>query len=317
MSKKDYPHGRIIGGTLLLIDGTSESGAAGLAMDNSAPSAHAAALPEHPLITIEGGRKWTGFELGALWAYRELFYFLAWRDVKVRYKQTLLGAAWAILQPFTTMVVFTLLFGRLAHVPSDGAPYAIFSYAGLLPWNFFSSAIGNSGNSLVGNSNLITKVYFPRLVIPGAAVGAALVDFVIASAILFAMMPWYGVPFTAHLLMFPVLVLMTTMAAAGVGMWMSALNVKYRDVRYALPFLIQIWMYVTPIIYPLNFVPARWRWLPRLNPLSGVIEGFRDAVFGRPFDWGQLAFSAAMILAIFAYAAYAFRRMEREFADVV
>ena len=300
----------------MLIDTASEGVAAGLAPDNSAPSAHAG-LPERPLIVIEGGRKWTGFELGALWAYRELFYFLAWRDVKVRYKQTLLGAAWAILQPLTTMIVFTILFGGLAHVPSDGEPYAIFSYAGLLPWNFFSSAIGNSGNSLVGNANLITKVYFPRLVIPGAAVGAALVDFIIASAILFAMMPWYGVPFTAHLLMFPALVLMTTLAAAGVGMWMSALNVKYRDVRYALPFLIQIWMYVTPIIYPLNFIPARWRWLMRLNPLSGVIEGYRDAIFGRAFDWSQLALSAATILAMLAYAAYAFRRMEREFADVI
>jgi lipopolysaccharide transport system permease protein len=302
----------------LLIDSASESVAAGLAPENPAPaSARAAGLPERPLIVIEGGGKWTGFDLGSLWVYRELFYFLAWRDVKVRYKQTLLGAAWAILQPFMTMVVFTLLFGKLAHVPSDGEPYAIFSYAGLLPWNFFSSAIGNSGNSLVGNSNLITKVYFPRLVIPGAAVGAALVDFTIASAILFAMMPWYGVPFTAHLLMFPVLALMTTLAAAGVGMWMSALNVKYRDVRYALPFLIQIWMYVTPVIYPLNFIPARWRWALRLNPLSGIIEGFRDAIFGRPFDWAQLALSAATILATLAYAAYAFRRMEREFADVI
>jgi lipopolysaccharide transport system permease protein len=300
----------------LLIDAAQESVAAGLASNDSAPSPHAA-LPERPLIVIEGGRQWNGFELDALWAYRELFYFLAWRDVKVRYKQTLLGAAWAILQPVTTMIVFTILFGGLAHVPSDGEPYAIFSYAGLLPWNFFSSAISNSGNSLVGNSNLITKVYFPRLVIPGAAVGAALVDFVIAAAILFAMMPWYGVPFTAHLLMFPALALMTTLAAAGVGMWMSALNVKYRDVRYALPFLIQIWMYVTPIIYPLNFVPMRWRWLLQLNPLSGVIEGYRDAIFGRPFDWSQLALSAAMILAMLAYSAYAFRRMEREFADVI
>ncbi|HJU27558.1 MAG TPA: ABC transporter permease [Candidatus Binataceae bacterium] len=297
----------------MLVDGLSEAAAA--TSENSASAR--IVLPERPLITIQGNSGWAGFELKELWAYRELLYFLAWRDVKVRYKQSALGAAWAILQPATTMIIFTVLFGGLAHVPSDGAPYAIFSYAGLLPWNFFSTAVGNSGNSLVGNANLITKVYFPRLVIPGAAVGAALVDFAIASALLFAMMPWYGTPFTANLLMFPALTAMTTLAAAAVGMWTSALNVKYRDVRHALPFLIQIWMYLTPIIYPISFIPARWRWALRLNPLSAIIEGYRDAIFGRPFDWAQLALSAAIILAMLAYAAYAFRRMEREFADII
>lgn len=274
-------------------------------------------LPAEPIFTIEGGRNWTGFEFRDLWAHRELLYFLAWRDVKIRYKQTVLGAAWAILQPFLTMVVFTILFGNLAHVPSEGEPYAIFSYAALLPWNFFSSAVGNSSNSLVGNANLITKVYFPRLVIPGAAVGAALVDFAIASIMLFLMMPWYGVPFSLNLLMFPPLVVLTTLVATGVGMWTSALNVKYRDVRYALPFMIQLWMFVTPIIYPLSFIPVRWRWMLELNPLSGLIEGFRDTIFGRPFQWRELGFSAVVTLVLLVYAAYAFRRMEREFANVI
>lgn len=289
-------------------------------VDSAPRPLHAPAVaeaPPTPLLVIRGGGRWRGFELRDLWAHRDLFYFLAWRDVKVRYKQTVLGIAWAVLQPLLTMVIFTVLFGRLAHVPSDGAPYAVFSYAGLLPWNFFNTAVGNSGNSLVGNANLITKVYFPRLVIPGAAVGAALVDFMIAAALLFLMMVAYGVAFTPRLLMFPVLTLLATTVALGTGMWTSALNVKYRDVRYALPFALQVWMFVTPIIYPVSFVPERWRWLLRLNPLTGIIEGFRDAIFGRPFDWPGLAGSALLAAALLVYAAYSFRRMELEFADII
>jgi lipopolysaccharide transport system permease protein len=274
-------------------------------------------LPLTPVLTIGGQRKWSGLELRDLWAHRDLFYFLVWRDVKVRYKQTALGAAWAIIQPLLTMVVFTLLFGRLAKVPSDGEPYAIFSYAGLLPWNFFSTAVTTSSNSLVGNAHLITKVYFPRLVIPGAAVGAALVDFAIAALILFVMMPWYGVAIHPSLLMVPILAGLTMVVATGVGMWMSALNVKYRDIRYALPFMVQIWMFLTPVIYPVSMIPERWRWLLRLNPLTGIVEGFRSAIFGHAFDWSAIATSAVMAIAIFVYAAYAFRRMEREFADVI
>jgi lipopolysaccharide transport system permease protein len=284
---------------------------------SDAPQSERADVPQKPVLTIASGRRWMGFELGDLWAHRDLFFFLAWRDVKVRYTQTVLGVAWAILQPLLTMVVFTLLFGRLAHVPSDGEPYAIFSYAGLLPWNFFNAAVGSSSNSLVGNASLITKVYFPRLVIPGAAVAAALVDFMIASLILFLMMPWYGVAFSPSLLMFPLLVLLISVVALGIGLWMSALNVKYRDVRYALPFVLQIWMFVTPIIYPLSFVPVRWRWLLRLNPLSGAIEGFRAAIFGRPFPWVDIGLSAAAGVLLLIYAAYTFRRMELEFADVI
>ncbi len=283
----------------------------------SPSSADAPELPESPVLVIKSGRRWMGLELDDLWRHRDLFFFLAWRDVKVRYKQTALGVAWAILQPLLTMVVFTFFFGRLAKVPSDGEPYAIFSYAGLLPWNFFSSAVTNSSNSLVGNASLITKVYFPRLVIPGAAVAAALVDFILASLILLVMMAWYGVSFTPALLMFPFLTLLITLIALGTGMWMSALNVKYRDIRYALPFVLQLWMFVTPIIYPLSFVPAGWRWLLRLNPLSGAIAGFRAAIFGHPFPWSDVAISLGIALAVLVYSAYAFRRMEMQFADII
>jgi lipopolysaccharide transport system permease protein len=274
-------------------------------------------LPDKPVLTIESARRWVGLDLRDLWAHRDLFYFLVLRDVKVRYKQTLLGVAWAVLQPLLTMLVFTAIFGRLAHVPSDGEPYPIFVFAGLLPWNFFNQAVTNSSNSLVGNAGLITKVYFPRLVIPWAAVGAGLVDFAISGVLLFIMAFYYGVNLSAGVLMLVPLALLTTLFAAGVGMWMSALNVKYRDVRYALPFVLQIWMYVTPIIYPVTFIPRRWHWLIDLNPLSGIIQGFRSAIFGHPFDWNGIGTSAAMTLAVLICAAYAFRRMEREFADII
>jgi lipopolysaccharide transport system permease protein len=274
-------------------------------------------LPAEPLITIEGGRKWLGVGLRDLWTYRELLYFLAWRDVKVRYKQTVLGAAWAILQPLLTMVVFTILFGRLARMPTDGETYPLFCYAALLPWNFFVLAVGNSSNSLIANNNLITKVYFPRLVIPAAAVSAALVDLAIAAAVLIVMMPFFGLsPHPGMLMLFP-LAAVTTLFTAAVGTWSAAMNVKYRDVRYALPFAIQILMFLTPIIYPVSFVPAHWRWLLGLNPMSGIVEGFRDAVFGRPFQWQSLALSCSTALGLVLLAALIFRRMEREFADVI
>jgi lipopolysaccharide transport system permease protein len=274
-------------------------------------------LPAQPILTIESARRWIGLDLRELLAHRDLFYFLVLRDIKVRYKQTALGVAWVVLQPLLTMVVFTAIFGRLAGVPSDGEPYPIFVFAGLLPWNFFNQAVTNSSNSLVGNATLITKVYFPRLVIPAAAVGAGLVDFAIAAMILFLMSFYYGVGFGLDLVMLAPLALMTTLFATGVGLWMSALNVKYRDIRYALPFVLQIWMYVTPIIYPVTFIPTRWRWLIALNPLSGIIEGFRSAVFGRAFNWNAIAVSAVVTLGILICAAYAFRRMEREFADII
>jgi lipopolysaccharide transport system permease protein len=284
----------------------------------AADEKHAAIeLPEQPLVSIRAGKKWAALDLKSLWAYRELLYFLTWRDVKVRYKQTLLGAAWAIIQPLFTMVIFTIFFGKLANVPSDGIPYPLFAYAGLLPWTFFSNAVTNSGNSLVGSANLITKVYFPRMIIPGAAVAAGLVDLVIAFGILIVLMIYYGVGVTANFLMLPVLVLLTTLLAAGAGMWMSALNVKYRDIRYALPFAINLLMFATPIIYPSSIVPEKWRWLLKLNPLSGIIDGYRAAFFGRAFDWPSLGVSALVTIALLIHAAYSFRRMERTFADIV
>lgn len=273
--------------------------------------------PLKPVVTIRARRGWAGIDPRELWEYRDLFHFLMWRDVKVRYKQTVLGVSWAVLQPLLTMAVFTLLFGRLAHVPSDGQPYAIFVYAGLLPWNFFSNAVTASSNSLVSNTALITKVYFPRLVIPGAAVGAGLVDLAIAGLLLVLMGFYYRVSVGPQLLMIVPLVALTTIFAVATGLWASAMNVKYRDIRYALPFVIQIWMYVTPVIYPITFLPGRWRWAVMLNPLSGIIEGFRAAIFNQPFNWTGLALATTLTILSFVYASFAFRRMERTFADVI
>jgi len=274
-------------------------------------------LPEKPLVSIRAGGSGPPIDLKSLWDYRELLYFLTWRDVKVRYKQTALGAAWAIIQPLFTMIIFTIFFGNLAKVPSDGIPYPIFAYAALLPWTFFSNAITSSGNSLVGSAHLITKVYFPRMIIPGAAVAAGLIDLMVAFGILIILMIYYGVGATWNLLMLPALILLTTLLAIGVGMYTSALNVKYRDIRYALPFAIQLLMFATPIIYPVSLVPERWRWAFTLNPLTGIIEGFRAAFFGRPFNWPALAISSVITLALLVYAAYHFKRMERTFADIV
>ena len=277
----------------------------------------AATLPDHPLISIRPGGRWMPLNLADLWAHRELLYFLMWRDVKIRYKQTLLGAAWAIIQPLFAMAIFSVVFGRLAGVPSDGIPYPLFAYAGLLPWMFLSNAVGAAGSSLVANSNLITKVYFPRLIIPAAAVGAGLVDFAVAFVMLGVLIVYYGIAPTAQLLMLPVLVLLTILLALGVGILVSAVNVKYRDVRHALPFAIQLWMFATPIIYPSSIVPARWRWALALNPLAGLIESYRASLFGRHTDWVMFDLSAGMTLLILIVAAYTFRRMEKSFADLV
>jgi lipopolysaccharide transport system permease protein len=276
------------------------------------------AASETVLITIEPTKSWVSLRLRDLWQYRELLYFLTWRDVKVRYKQTLLGAAWAILQPLLTMLIFTLLFGRLAGIKSEGLPYPIFAYGGLLIWTFFANSVTNSGNSLVGSANLITKIYFPRMIIPAAAVGAGLVDLLLAFAVQIALMVYYKVHVTWALTMIPLLVLLATMLALGVGMWLSALNVKYRDIRYAIPFLIQLWMFGSPIIYPLSMVPAKWQWLLMLNPLTGIIENFRVALFGNQgFQWKSLGASAIITVIVLIYSAFSFRRMERDFADIV
>ena len=274
-------------------------------------------LPDKPLFVIQPSKSWVALNLHDLWMYRELLFLLTWRDVQVRYKQTALGVVWALIQPLATMLIFTLFFGRLAGMPSEGIPYPLFAFAGLLPWTFFANAVTNSGNSLVGNANLITKVYFPRMIVPGAAVGAGLVDFAIGFGLLVVLMAYYGVVPGVQVLLLPVLVVQTTLLALGVGFWMSALNVKYRDIRHALPFLIQLWMFASPIIYPSSIVPAKWRWLLALNPMTGILECFRSSLFDRPVDWLALGTSALITVSVLTYAAYDFRRVERTFADIV
>ncbi len=274
-----------------------------------------------PHLVIEPNRSRLAFDLRDLWRYRELFYFLTWRDIKVRYKQTALGAAWAIMQPLFNMLLFTLLFGKLAGLPSDDIPYPLFAFAGLLPWTFFSNAISNSGNSLVGSSHLITKVYFPRLIIPAASVLAGLVDFFFAFLVMAVLMVIYQVPLGVNILLLPLLILLTTLLAFGVGMWLSALNVRFRDIRYVIPFLIQFWMFATPIIYPASMMPERYRPYLAINPMTGVIEGYRVALLGgvngASINWQSLGVSIAIALVVLVYASYDFRRMEKTFADIV
>lgn len=272
-------------------------------------------------LVIEPVSGWKPLDPHDLWRYRELFYFLTWRDVKVRYKQTSLGAAWAVLQPLGNMILFTLLFGRLAKLPSDGIPYPLFAYAGLLPWTFFANAVGSSGNSLVGSSHLITKVYFPRMIIPASAILAGLVDLGISFVVMAALMVWYGVPVSGSILMLPILVLLTAILALGVGMWLSALHVRYRDIRYLIPFLIQFWMFATPVIYPASLMPERYRMIYFLNPMSGLIEAYRVALLGgvngAKFNLVTLGMAGGLAILMLIYATYHFRRMEKTFADIV
>jgi homopolymeric O-antigen transport system permease protein len=270
-----------------------------------------------PLVVIQPNQSWKLVSFRDLWAYRELLFFLTWRDVLVRYKQTALGAAWAILQPLFMMLIFTLFFGRLAAVESAGIPYPLFALAGLVPWTFFSNAITASGNSLVGSSHLISKVYFPRLIVPAAAMLAGLVDFALAFLLFIGMMVYYRVGVTAQVLVLPVLVLLTALFALGVGTWMAALNVKYRDVRFALPFLIQIWLFVSSVILPSSALGPKWRRVLLLNPMSAIIEGYRAALFGLPFDWPALGVATVITLAVLAYSIFSFSRVERSFADII
>src|SRR5215510_12719512 len=270
-------------------------------------------LPSEPLVVIQPSRKWSLLSLKDIWAYRELLFFLTWRDVKVRYKQTALGAAWAILQPLFMMLIFTIFFGRLAGVGSSGIPYPLFALAGLVPWTFFANAITASGNSLVGSAHLITKVYFPRLIVPAAAMLAGLVAFLL----LCLLMIYYRVALTVQILFLPALILLTALFSLGVGTWMSALNVKYRDVRFALPFVIQLWLFVSSVILPSSSIPPKWRWLLLLNPMSAIIEGYRSALFGLPFDWPALSIAAVLTLVTLLYAIFAFARVERSFADII
>jgi lipopolysaccharide transport system permease protein len=269
-------------------------------------------------LTIRPSRGWVSLRLKELWEYRELLYFLTWRDIKVRYKQTVLGAAWAIIQPFFMMVVFSLFFGRLARVPSDGLPYPLFAYCALLPWQLFAHALTESSNSLVASERLITKVYFPRLVIPISAVLSGVVDFMIAFAVLLGMMAYYGIVPGTAILTLPLFVLLALLTALGVGLWLSALNVQYRDVRYTLAFLVQFWLFATPVAYPSSLIPEPWRIFYGLNPMAGVVEGFRWALLGKAEGPGpMLAVSVVTVILIFVGGLYYFRRMEKRFADVV
>jgi lipopolysaccharide transport system permease protein len=274
--------------------------------------------PAKPLTVVIPPSRWPTLNLKELWEYRDLLFILAWRDIKVRYKQTTLGAAWAVLQPLLTMVVFSLLFGVAAKLPSEGIPYPIFTYAALLPWQLFAYAMTESGNSLVANQQLITKVYFPRLVIPLGAVMAGLVDFAIAFAVLLGMMLFYRIPFSLNMLFLPFFVLLAVLTALSVGMWLSALNVEYRDIRYTIPFLTQFWMFATPIAYSATLVPEKWRWLYSLNPMYGVVQGFRWALLGlEGFSLPFFLISTGVVIVLFVGGLAYFRHMEDSFADNV
>jgi lipopolysaccharide transport system permease protein len=270
------------------------------------------------IVFIRPTSGWIALNLRDLWDYRELLYFLVWRDIKVRYKQTVLGAAWGILQPVMTMLVFSIFFGRLAGVPSDNIPYPIFTYAALLPWQLFSYALTQSGNSLVVNQQLITKVYFPRIFLPISAVLAGLVDFALAFLVLLAMMVYYGIAPTVAMFSAPVFVLLAIATALAVGLWLSALNVEYRDVRYVIPFLAQLWLFATPIAYPSSLIPEQWRIWYGLNPMAGVVEGFRWALLGKSTEFGAMIWISALVVALLLISGlFYFRRMEKTFADVV
>lgn len=270
------------------------------------------------VIRIEPSRGWVSLQLKELWAYRELLYFLIWRDVKVRYKQTALGVGWAIIQPVFTMIVFSVFFGRLGKIPSDGIPYPIFSFAALVPWTFFAHGMGQASNSLVGSANLIKKVYFPRLSIPIASVTSGIIDFSIAFIVLLGMMLYYGILPTLNVIWLPFLLLLTAVTSLGVSLWLSALNVQFRDVRHVLPFLIQLWFFATPIAYPSSLLSEPWRTLYSLNPMVGVVEGFRWALLGTETAPGpMLVVSSLTALALLVGGAFYFRRLEKTFADVI
>jgi len=275
-----------------------------------------------PPIVIEPSRGWAALQLRAVWNYRELLFFLVWRDIKVRYKQTALGVAWIVLQPVVSMVIFSLLFGELLGVSSGDVPYPIFAYAALLPWNYFAGALTRSSQSLVGSTHLITKVYFPRLIIPISSVLAGLVDFAIAFLVLIGLMAFYGIKPAPAALLLPALLLLAVLTALGFGLWLGALNVRFRDVNYLVPFLVQIWMYLTPVIYSSTLIPERFRLLLALNPMTGVVEGFRWALLGQQLTDAQapgamLIVPVIITLLVLASGVVFFRRTERTFADVI
>lgn len=271
---------------------------------------------EHTMV-IQPSKGWRMLDLKELWAYRELLWVLVIRDIKVRYKQTVLGVAWAILQPIATMIIFSIVFGKLANIPSDGYPYPVFVYSALLPWMFFSNAVGTSAGSLVGSAQLVSKVYFPRLIVPLASIGAGLVDLMISTGILLLLMLYYGVEWTAALFAAPILLLAVVFIALGVGTLLSALTVAYRDFRYVVPFLLQSWLYVTPVVYPASIVPEKWHWLLYLNPMAGLVDGFRAVFLGRAMDFSTLGISFGVSVVIFLLGVAYFEKVERRFADII
>jgi lipopolysaccharide transport system permease protein len=269
-------------------------------------------------IRITPPQRWPELALGEVWAHRELVWFLVWRDLKVRYKQTVLGVAWAVVQPLATVIIFTIIFGRLAGLPSENVPYPVLALSGILPWQLFSAAVAGSSNSLVGSANLLTKVYFPRLIIPMAAVAGTLVDFLVTVLLLAAMMAWYGVVPTLGVVLLPLVILLALLLALAIGLWTSSLNVQYRDVKYMLPFVLQMLLFISPVAYSATLVPEGWlRLVFSLNPLAGIIQAFRWALFGTPFAPAALAMSAVVMIALLVGGLFYFKRMEETFADVV
>jgi len=274
-------------------------------------------LPLTPVVTIKPTKAWLPLDLRHLWTSRELLYFLMWRDIKVRYKQTLLGALWAILQPLVMMIIFAIFFGKLARMPTQGIPSPLFYYAGLSLWTFFSNSITNGANSLFGNPNLITKIYFPRLLIPSAAVGAGVVDWAIAWLLFIPLLAYYGIGLTWKIVLILPLSILITALALGTGILFAALNVKYRDVRYVLPFLLQAWMFTSPIIYDSSIVPREWSRIFLLNPVTGIVNTYRAALFGQWINWWAIGFAGVFTLILLAASAYAFKRMEKSFAELI
>ena len=287
-------------------------------MSNLSAGANTPLFAQTPVLRITPPTRWWALPFGELWNYRELLYFFVWRDVKVRYKQTAIGAAWAVLQPFLAMLVFTLFFGKLAHIPSEGLPYPVFSYSGLLPWMYFAASLQTATNTIVENQRVVTKVYFPRLTLPLSSVLSGLVDFGISFLMFVAMMIYYHMRPSITMLWLPAFLLLAVLTALGVGLWLSAMNAIYRDVRYVLPFLVQFWMFASPVVYPASLMPAKWRWVYGLNPMTGVIEGFRWSLAGRGDAPGHLILvsSGVVLLVLLGGVAY-FQRMETTIADVV
>ena len=275
-------------------------------------------IPNKKVLIVNDADQPAGvINLRELWRYRDLLYFLIWRDIKVRYKQAVMGAMWAIIQPLGMMLVFAVFFGLFIGVPADGMPHTLFFYCGLMPWVFFSSGVSVGSVSLINSSNLITKVYFPRVIVPAAAVGSLFIDLLITCAILLALGLYYGISWSPVLVMFPLMLILTVMLALDLAIWLAALTVKYRDIRHALPFVLQVWMFVTPIIYPVSVIPGKWRWIIYLNPLTGIVEGIRSSLTGRSVNWIAIAFSACITLFTIPLAIKAFQRIEKSFADLI